>query len=87
MTKIFNFAFKIKGVGREGGTCEVLRPCHPPKFETCTLGSNRRSCTWARVKPYNTFGGATLLFSSTTSLFLLNKPEINNVLHQQCRTV
>ena len=39
MTKIFNFALKIKGSGREGGTCEVLRPCHPPqkkKFETCT---------------------------------------------------
>ena len=36
MTKILNFALKIKGGGREGGTCEVLRPCHPPKFETCT---------------------------------------------------
>ena len=32
MTKILNFAFKIKGGGREGGTCEVLRPCHPPKI-------------------------------------------------------
>ena len=31
MTKIFNFALKIKGGGREGGTCEVLRLCHPPK--------------------------------------------------------
>ena len=31
MTKILNFALKIKGGGREGGTCEVLRPCHPPK--------------------------------------------------------
>ena len=31
MTKIFNFALKIKGGGREGGTCKVLRPCHPPK--------------------------------------------------------
>ena len=30
MTKIFNFALKIMGGGREGGTCEVLRPCHPP---------------------------------------------------------
>ena len=29
MTKIFNFALKIKG---GGGTCEVLRPCHPPKI-------------------------------------------------------
>ena len=36
MTKILNFALKIKGGGREGGTCEVLRPCHPPKFGTCT---------------------------------------------------
>ena len=32
MTKIFNFALKIKGGGREGGTCEVLRPCHPRKI-------------------------------------------------------
>ena len=38
MTKIFNFALKIKRGGREGGTCEVLIPCHPPKFETCTWG-------------------------------------------------
>ena len=30
MTKILNFALKIKRGGREGGTCEVLRPCHPP---------------------------------------------------------
>ena len=32
MTKILNFALKIKGGGREDGTCEVLRPCHPPKI-------------------------------------------------------
>ena len=32
MTKILNFALKIKGGGREGGTCEVLRPCHPLKI-------------------------------------------------------
>ena len=40
MTKILNFAWKIKGGGREGGTCEVLRPCHPRKFGTCasTMG-------------------------------------------------
>ena len=49
MTKILNFALKIKGGGRgeggrEGGTCEVLRPCHPPKFETCT-----RPLFWIRV--------------------------------------
>ena len=31
MTKIFNFALKIKGGGSEGGTCEVLRPCHTPQ--------------------------------------------------------
>ena len=31
MTKILNFALKIKGRDREGGTCEVLRLCHPPK--------------------------------------------------------
>ena len=31
MTKILNFASKIKEGGREGGTREVLRPCHPPK--------------------------------------------------------
>ena len=30
MTKIFNFALKIKEGGREGGTCEVLLPCQPP---------------------------------------------------------
>ena len=27
MTKILNFGLKIKGGGREGGTCEILRPC------------------------------------------------------------
>ena len=32
MTKNLNFALKIKGGGREGGTCEVLRPCHPLKI-------------------------------------------------------
>ena len=31
MTKIFDFALKIKGGGREGGRCGVLRPCHPSK--------------------------------------------------------
>ena len=33
VTKILNFGLKIKGGGKgggkEGGTCEVLRPCHP----------------------------------------------------------
>ena len=32
MTKILNLALKIKGGDREGGTCEVFRPCHPPKI-------------------------------------------------------
>ena len=36
MTKIFNFALKIKGGGRESGRSEVLRRCHPLKFGTCT---------------------------------------------------
>ena len=38
MTKILNLTLKVKAGGREGGTCEVLRPCHPPKkkFGTCT---------------------------------------------------
>ena len=42
MTKNFNFALKIKGGGKEGGTCEVLRPCHPPKknFGMCTEAKN-----------------------------------------------
>ena len=38
MTKILNFALKIKGVGREGGTCEVLRPCQPPKIWHVHMG-------------------------------------------------
>ena len=32
VTKILNFPVKIKGGGTEGGTCEVLRPCHSPKI-------------------------------------------------------
>ena len=28
MTKILNFALKIKWCGKEGGPCEVLQPCH-----------------------------------------------------------
>ena len=32
MTKILYFVLKIKGGGREGGTCEVLRLCHPLKI-------------------------------------------------------
>ena len=44
MTKSFNFPVKIKGGGREGGRSEVLRPCHPLKFGTCT-----------RITPSNRF--------------------------------
>ena len=32
MTKKIKFALKIKGSGREGGSCDALRPCHPPKI-------------------------------------------------------
>ena len=39
MTKILYFALKIKGGGREGGTCEVLRPCHPLKIWNVHLDS------------------------------------------------
>ena len=44
MTKNFNFALKIKGGGggREGGTCEVLRPCHPPKIWNVHLDTLRQ---------------------------------------------
>ena len=31
VTIILNFALKINGGGREGGTCEVLDPATPPK--------------------------------------------------------
>ena len=47
MTKILNFALKIKGGGREGGTCEVLRPCHPPKIWNVHLGKN---CYTVKIK-------------------------------------
>ena len=39
MTKIFNFALKINGGGRECDTCEVLRPCHPKNLERALGGS------------------------------------------------
>ena len=32
MTKIKNFALKIKGGGKEGDTWKVLRSCHSPKI-------------------------------------------------------
>ena len=38
MTKMLNFALKINRGGREGGKCEVLRPCHPPKILNVHLG-------------------------------------------------
>ena len=38
VTKILNFALKIKGGGREGGTCEVVRPCHPQNLERAPEG-------------------------------------------------
>ena len=42
MTKILYFALKIKGGGREGGTCEVLRPCHPLKIWNVHLASRNK---------------------------------------------
>ena len=58
MTKILNLALKIKGRGREGGTCEVLRSCHPPpkKIGTFTSSVGRasdcssESCRFGRYK-------------------------------------
>ena len=41
MTKFFNFALKIKGGGGEGGTCEVLRPCHPQNLKRAPTGQTR----------------------------------------------
>ena len=61
MTKILNFALKIKGGGREGGTCEVLRPCHPPKkkFRTCTsthyIGEPWIKISYIIIFPASTF--------------------------------
>ena len=43
MTKILNFVLKIKGGCWEGGTCEVLRPCHPPKIWKVHMLSIRSS--------------------------------------------
>ena len=43
MTKILNFALKMKGGGREGGRFEFLQPCHSPKFGTCTCVSFKSS--------------------------------------------
>ena len=51
MTKVFNFALKIKGGGREGGTCEVLRPCHPPKI--WNVHQARLDVTGFLLRPYD----------------------------------
>ena len=43
MTKILNFGLKIKGGGREGGTCEVLRPCprkRQSQYYSASINSN-----------------------------------------------
>ena len=59
MTNILNFALKIKGGGREGSTCEVLRPCHPPKiwnvhqvrFPMCTRATTPEQKRRAIIMP------------------------------------
>ena len=65
MTRILNFALKIKGGGREGGTCEVLRPCHSPKiwnvhfvpnFGLFTMSNHQIwSCHMTQVKNFENF--------------------------------
>ena len=67
MTKIFNFALKIKGGGREAGTCEVLRPCHPPPPQNLEHAPERSSqylihlvkCT--DIQPSNNIGNKKIL--------------------------
>ena len=39
MTKILNFALKIMGGGREGGTAKSSDPATLPKFGTCTMST------------------------------------------------
>ena len=56
MTKMVNFALKIKGGGREGGTSEVLRPCHPPKIWNVHLGSLRSPCIRSKFDILAVFG-------------------------------
>ena len=72
MTKIFNFGLKIKGGGREGGTHEVLRPCHPPKFETCTKMQMRlvilhTSC-WLLMQAHRVLSNITGKLVSQTNI-------------------
>ena len=50
MTNILNFALKIKGGGREGGTCEVLRPCHPLKIWNLHLLYSRLSLRFSLMR-------------------------------------
>ena len=66
MTKIFNFALKIKGGGRDGGTCEVLRPCHPPKIWNVHL-NDRCQIPHNRLDPGCRFRWARLEFESAPS--------------------
>ena len=66
MTKILNFALKIKGGGREGGTCEVLRSCHAPKIGTCTSAFRDNPIQAGLF--WNYIGCAPLCFSSICCL-------------------
>ena len=50
MTKILYFALKIKGGGREGGTCEVLRPCHPLKIWNVHKCMHKKSRVSSAIK-------------------------------------
>ena len=50
MTKMSDFTLKIKGGGREGGTCQVLRPCHPPKIWNVHSGFILSVAVWKNVK-------------------------------------
>ena len=51
MTNILNFAWRIKGGGREGGTCEVLRPRHPLKIWNVHLRDYPEGCIHATCIP------------------------------------
>ena len=68
MTKILNFALKIKGGGREGGTCEVLRPCHPLKIWNVHLLVSTPWCQSLCI---------TFVFLHVRSNYLLKTEEIS----------
>ena len=51
VTKIFNFALKIKEGGREGGKIRSPPTLPPPKFGTCTWPTNLAN-VWARVQTF-----------------------------------